>query len=549
MNLTRPDRRSRPFGTARLAAVVTVAAAASLVLAACGGTDTTDPAGSAGAAGATGEPTAGGDLTIGTYLDPVCIDNQQIGTNASLSVTRQIVDSLTEQDPETGEILPWLATEWTTNADSSVFTFVLRDDVTFSDGTAFTAESVKTNLDAIVALGAKSPLAGPYLAGLTGVTVVDPTTVEIAFDRPNAQFLQATSNIALGMVSDATSAMTAEERCAAGVVGTGPFTLDSYVANDSVVLSKRDGYAWAPPSSSNTGEAYLDTVTFQVLPENSVRTGALLSGQIDAMDSVQQQDEAMVSSGGFSIISRPNPGFAVSILFKLDGPVGSDPAVRRAMMIGIDRADALAVLGPTGAETLGLLTPTTPGAVDLSEFLAPDPAEAATILDEAGWEEGEDGVREKDGVRLELDFPYFFDGPVVELLQQEYAKLGIQLNIRQITAGEFIATQESGDFDATVGNLTRADIDVLRSLMTSAGANYFRFADPSLQDLLVAQAAEPDATARADIAQQAQELVLENAYAVPLHAMAGTYAVRDGVEGLAFEASTRLSLIDTHLTD
>jgi len=210
VNLTRPDRRSRPFGTARLAAVVTVAAAASLVLAACGGTDTTDPAGSAGAAGATGEPTAGGDLTIGTYLDPVCIDNQQIGTNASLSVTRQIVDSLTEQDPETGEILPWLATEWTTNADSSVFTFVLRDDVTFSDGTAFTAESVKTNLDAIVALGAKSPLAGPYLAGLTGVTVVDPTTVEIAFDRPNAQFLQATSNIALGMVSDATSAMTAD---------------------------------------------------------------------------------------------------------------------------------------------------------------------------------------------------------------------------------------------------------------------------------------------------------------------------------------------------
>jgi peptide/nickel transport system substrate-binding protein len=494
------------------------------------------------------EPASGGDLIVGTYLDPTCIDNQQIGTNASLSVTRQLTDSLTEQDPETGEIEPWLAEAWEVNEDSTVFTFTLRDGVTFSDGSEFDAQVVKDNIDGIIALGAQAPVAGPYLAGLESATVLDEQTIEIAFAQPNAQFLQATSNIAMGMVSSATAAMTAEERCAAGIVGTGPFVLESYAANDSTVLAKRDGYDWAPPSAAHEGEAYLDSVTFQVLPENSVRTGALLSGQVDAMDNVQQQDEASVSGNGFSLVTRANPGFAVSVMFNLASGPGADPAVRKAMMIGVDREDALAVLGPTGAETPGVLTSTTPGAEDFTSYFEADPEAAADLLEEAGWVEGADGVREKDGQRLELDFPYFFDGPVVELLQQAYAELGIRLNISQVTTADFLTAIQDGAFDATVGNLTRADIDVLRSTLTNTGANWYGFTDAELQSLLEAQAAEPDPDARVEIANQIQEVILDNAYVVPLHALAQGYAVRDGVNAFEFEASSRLDLYDTWMT-
>ncbi|MDF2579192.1 MAG: dppA [Microbacterium sp.] len=497
---------------------------------------------------AAAEPAPGGDLVIGTYLDPTCIDNQQIGTNASLSVTRQLTDSLTEQDPESGEIGPWLAESWEVNEDSSSFTFTLRDGVTFSDGTELTAQVVKENIDAIVALGAQAPVAGPYLAGLEAATVVDDQVIEISFAQPNAQFLQATSNIALGIVSSATAAMSAEERCAAGVVGTGPFVLDSYAANDATVLVKREDYDWAPPSADHDGAAYLDSITFQVLPENSVRTGALLSGQIDAMDNVQQQDEASVSSNGFRIVSRANPGFAVSVLFNLDSPVASDPAVRKAMMIGIDRDDVLSVLGPTGAATPGVLTDTTPGAADFTDYFTPDPDAAVELLEDAGWVEGADGVREKDGVALAFEFPYFFDGPVVELLQQEYAELGIRLDISQVTTADFLALLQEGAFDATVGNLTRADVDVLRSTLTSAGANWYGMSDAALQQLLEDQAAEPDVDSRLAIAGTIQDTVLENAYVVPLHALAAAYAVRDGVHDLQFEASTRLNLYDTWVT-
>jgi peptide/nickel transport system substrate-binding protein len=527
-------RRGLPLGAVSLVTM--------LALSACGGS-ASEPAASGG------EPVTGGDLTIGTYLDPTCIDPQQIGTNASLSVTRQIVDSLTDQDPDTGEIVPWLADSWEINEDSSVFTFSLRDGVTFSDGTAFTASSVKANLDGIVALGALAPVSGPYLAGLTAATVLDESTIEIAFSKPNAQFLQATSNIALGMVSEATAAQSADERCATGAVGSGPFVLDNYTANDATVLSKRDGYAWGSPTWATDGEANLDTITFQVLPENSVRTGALMSGQIDAMDSVQQQDEASLTGGGFQIISRANPGFAVSILFNLSSPIASDPAVRQALMVGVNREDIVSILGPTGAETEGVLTQTTPGASDFTQYLSFDPEEAASILEDAGWAEGADGTREKDGVALELDFPYFFDGPVVELMQQQLAEIGVRLNISQITTAEFISALASKDFDATVGNLTRADIDVLRSTLTSAGANNYSMSDAELEELLGAQAAEPDAAARIEIAGQIQESVLENAYAVPLHALAGAYAVASTVQEFKFEASTRLALHDTWITE
>lgn len=520
----------------RTRTALAIATIATIGLTAC------SPGGGSGEGG--DEPVAGGTITVGTYLDPTCIDPQQIGTNASLSITRQLTDSLTDQDPDTGEIVPWLAKSWEINDDSSVFTFSLREDVTFSDGSPFDAEVVKTNLDRIVELGAGLQAASTFVAGLESVTVVDEYTVEIAFAAPNAQFLQATSGIPLGMLSSDTAQMSPEERCSEGIVGTGPFVLESYTANDSTILAKREDYAWGSPTWSSQGPAHLDGITFRVIPENGVRTGALLSGQIDAMDNVQQQDEASVSGDGFHIVTRPNPGFAVSIFFNLESEVSSDPAVRHAIMTAINRDEILTVLGPTGAAISGILSDTTPGASDASGYLEFDPDGAADTLDEAGWAVGDDGVRVKDGVRLSMDMPYFFDGPVAELLQQQLGAIGIELNIREVVVADFIGILADGTFDVTIGNLTRADIDVLRSVLTSAGANNYNLADPELEELLQAQASEPDPQLRADLAAQIQTIVLENAYAVPMHALAGAYGVSDTVHDFKFDASTRLTLHD-----
>ncbi len=144
---------------------ITVTAAASLtavlglgVLTSCG------TAAGQGDDDYTGPPVNGGTLRVAFDADITCADGQQAGNNTALNVSRQIADSLTDQVPETGEIVPWLAESWDVSDDSITFTFHLRDGVTFTDGTPFTAQSVKDNFEGIVDLGAKSSLGSTYLA-------------------------------------------------------------------------------------------------------------------------------------------------------------------------------------------------------------------------------------------------------------------------------------------------------------------------------------------------------------------------------------------------
>src|SRR5439155_5973175 len=116
------DRFPQRVGSMSARTYVAGLAVAALALTAC----------SSAAAPATGSttPVAGGTLRWGLQADPVCLDPRQGGLTASLTITRSVVDSLTDQDPDTGEIRPWLASSWETSADASSFTFHLRDDVT-----------------------------------------------------------------------------------------------------------------------------------------------------------------------------------------------------------------------------------------------------------------------------------------------------------------------------------------------------------------------------------------------------------------------------------
>ena len=97
---------------------------------------------------------SGGTLTLGLSTDPISIQPRGGGAgNDQLYVARQLFDSLLEQDPATGKLIPWLAESYEVSPDATTFTFHLRDDVTFSDGTPLTAQVVKDNFDDIVASG------------------------------------------------------------------------------------------------------------------------------------------------------------------------------------------------------------------------------------------------------------------------------------------------------------------------------------------------------------------------------------------------------------
>ncbi|MGX1811591.1 ABC transporter substrate-binding protein [Nocardia sp. NPDC055321] len=526
-----------------LALAGTVAAA--LSLAACGGADS-------GSGEPSGPPQPGGTLRYGLSTAPTCSDPAQSATNQTIYVTRQIVDSLTDQDPETGKITPWLASSWFVSQDAKTFRFQLREGVTFSDGSPLTADSVAKNFDSIVALGgAKAPLAASYLSGYAGSKAVDARTVQVDFNTPNSQFLQATSTPQLGIQGEATLAKSADDRCLGGNVGSGPFTYAEWKQGASATLAKRIGYNWGSAVFATPGEAYLDKIVFTVVPESGVRTGSLASGQLDAISDALPQDVPQLESAGARVQFTSNPGLPFGLQPNVTRGPFTDPAVRAALLTAINRQELVdTVLGPQFKTASSVLASRTPGYTDLSARLRFDQDAAKQILEKAGWVPGADGVRVKDGQRLSaaVTFAPAFAGnqAILELTQQQLRGIGFDLKLEQVSVAESTARQNTKNFDLNYYNTTRADGDILRTTFGIDQRNLNgRGPNAKLDALLSGQLSATDPAERNRLLNEAQGAVLDEGLWIPTVELSQAIGVGGNVADLKFEASARLQLHDT----
>jgi peptide/nickel transport system substrate-binding protein len=515
----------------------------SVVLTACG-------SGGGDSGSGAGQPTSGGTLTFAVGSDAGCVDPQQVASNETIYSVRQIVDSLTDQDPKTGTIVPWLAKSWDVSSDATTFTFHLRSGVTFSDGSKLTAQVVKDNFDAVPKLGALGTLAEGYLSGVKSTTVVDPLTVKVTFSQPNAQFLQATSTHSLGIESSASVKRTPQQKCSDGVIGSGPFVLKQYVQNQSITLAKRTGYAWGSSRWSKKGEAYLDKLVFKVVPEAGVRAGSLQSGQVDAISSVGKANEAALKGGQVTLQRRANPGVVFGLGLNNARPVLKDTRVRQAIVSALDRQQIADTVFPTGTQAAtSVLAQTTPDYISLASDLTSDAAKARSLLDLSGWKMGSDGIRTKDGKKLSLTVKWFPNAstnqPALELIQQQLKAVGVEVVLKQLQVTQFAPTLQSGDFDAVWGNVTRADPDILRSSFSTKLANFYHLPASSLDTALSAQAATVDAAKRRQLVTQAQQSLVQNAYYVPVVELQTQLGVAKKVHDVNFDASSRIQLHDT----
>jgi len=552
----------------RKAALIAGLLGLTLFTAACGSGTTTAGAGSgsssaAGSAAASesdsagATPTEGGTLTFAVGNDPISLNPSGTGSgNDTLYVTRQLFDSLTEQDPDTGDLLPWLAESFTASPDATSFTFSLRPGVTFSDGTALTAESVKATFDDIVANGADALSAIPYLTGYTGTTVADDRTLTVTFGAPNGSFLQATSSVALAPVGAATLAVPYAQRgTGPELVGTGPFTLNHYTKNTEVALDQRADYTWGPADRDNTGAAHLDHVVFKIVPESGVRTGSLESGQVRVIGGVAPQDIKTLSDAGHPLVVRANPGLAFGISPVESRPIVADDNVRKAIALAINPADVRDVaLNDSFAVATSSLAHNTPGWSDQTSRIVFDPDQAGTLLDQAGWAKGADGIREKDGQQLHLVLAYISNfGPnqaAVEYIQQQLKDVGIDVGLWTGTVPDLRTGLGQGSFDLVWANLSRADGDVLRQQFSVTGTNWYKIDDAELEAALVGQQSTADQARRNEYLATAQQILVEKAYNIPVFELTTVLGTADAVHGVALGADSRLApLTQAFLSD
>ncbi|WP_079195557.1 ABC transporter substrate-binding protein [Streptomyces acidiscabies] len=528
----RPRRRLRLAG-ALLAVVLPVGA--------CSG-----GGGDSGGTSAGGAPRDGGTLLVGSEADPGCLDPQQTGQVGAIDITRSVVDSLTAQDPKTGKIVPWLAKSFTVSPDGSAFTFVLRDGVTFSDGTPVDATAVKTTFDNLVKLPANG--APSYLIGYRGTTVTDAHTLTVTFRTANAQFLQASSTVGLGILAPSTFTASTADRCRGKLTGSGPYVLDHYTSNQEAVLKKRADYAWPSSIAANKGAAHLDAVKFTFVPESGARTGALSSGQVDIAKALQPTDEAQFKSNGFRVLSAPGPGLVPPLSLNHRG-ILADQRVRAALLKGIDRQGLVdSVLSESYKPATSALSSTTPYYTDFSDKLRYDPQGAAALLDSAGWTKSGDGIREKDGKPLTLTWLIPAPMPPAnEAVQQQLRKIGVDVKLKPVAPAVYVEQQQKGAFDLTAVGVSRADPDVLRTVFYSKSANLWHLPPSELDTYLEQEAAATGTAARQTAVTNAVRWLLDHADTVPLYEGAQVHGVSDKVKGFTLDASNRFDLHDTWL--
>jgi peptide/nickel transport system substrate-binding protein len=520
----------------------TAAGALLLALAACGG-----PAPAAGAAAA-GTPVEGGQLTYALSAFPKCVDPALQARG--LSAPQQFVETLTDQDRKTGDIVPRLAQSWEVAPDARSVTFHLRQGVTFSDGTPLTADVVKANIDSLKDLSAQGKTDTPLISSLNsyqGATVLDPATLRVDFGDPELGFLRNVSDPYFGIYAASTVASSFDDRCAGtSLIGTGPYVISNIVKNQKIELTKRADYTWAPAGvTTHTGAGHLDKIVFEVVPESGVRVGGLQSGQFDVVDDVPVTDQDSVTGSGNQLLTGLVPNLVPGLRQNPFSPLGGSAAVREAIQKGIDRTEIRDTLYsdkytlPTSA-----IASNTPYWADESAGLAYDPDGAKKILADDGWTTGPDGVWVKDGQRLAPRIIYVSGTnqgatqPELELIQQQLKKIGIDLQLKPGTLTEYTAVyndKKNNSYDFLTGSGPAKDVDFLAGLFLTTNPALGGADQPELEAAANRlNLAATDADRRA-AATDLQALLINKGYWIPIREQTKAVGIRAGVQGVTID--------------
>ncbi|MCB5906338.1 ABC transporter substrate-binding protein [Streptomyces pinistramenti] len=533
----------------RRRAVTSLAALALTVLATgCGaGAVATAPLGD--------RPAPGGTLTYATDREPTCLDPHVSGDMPQAYVAQQFLDSLVALDAH-GRIRPWLATSWDVSKDAATYTFHLRRDVRFTDGTRFDAAAVKANLDHMVDPATQSGTAGGYLAPYKNTEVIGAFTARVHLDRPYSPFLNMLAQAFLGMESPKAIERGKEANCAAPV-GTGPFIVQKWNRQSDVELVRNPHYNSPPPYARHTGPAHLAKVVWRFIPEPATRFAAVQSGQADVIDALPPEDQASAERDSrLKAVVRDRPGNPTNLALNASRAPFDDRRVRAAFLYSADVVNGLkSVFFGQYRRAGGPLSYVTPDYAGGYENAWPhDPKKADALLDKAGWGHRDGaGYRIRKGRRLSADVLLKSDiSPnqlaLMEQIQATAKDVGFDLELLGLDAATVNTRYLAGDYDLRDGYWNTNTPDVLHTVFGSeyavhhgihSNASYAK--DPAIDRLLRTAQATTDQDSQRRLYGKAQQLISAGAYQLTLYPQTTRLAAhRASVRGAALEPALSL---------
>jgi peptide/nickel transport system substrate-binding protein len=476
-----------------------------------------------------GEPTNGGDITfIIDSLGDTWIPNNSAISSFQGHIWGHVTDKLLYVDAD-GNVSPWIAERWEQNDSATEFTLHLKTGVTFSDGTSLDASAVVANLDIWYA-GRKNEGINPI--GLFPKTydhaeAVDATTAKVFFKKPTLGFIPTLGYHGSILISPKTIAQPAAQQAdLSKTSGSGPYVVDSWKEGDFVKLVKRKDYNWGPAAVGHTGPAYLDTITYKLVSEPSLRVAAVQSGQADVAYNASPQELESLKAEGFTIATPRYLGFVNGWAINTKLAPYDDVKVRQALQAGINRQEIIdTVYTPDWKLATSFIQSNVPGATDQSNLLAYNPDRAEKLLDEAGWIKGAGGIRTKNGEPLLLTLysnPYLATSKSVdELIAQQLSKIGWKVSIRAYDVVTFGQKVKYGGPAVPAYEVTRSFIDAgtVASILTNAnnGENWFALdeSDKTLNELRDKIASAGSTETRKPLLDELQKYILDQGYFIP----------------------------------
>ncbi len=340
-----------------------------------------------------------------------------------------------------------LAESWTISEDGKIYTFKIRNGVTFSDGTVCDANAILANFNAIIENKDRHTWL-EMMNLLVGVSAPDDHTFVIELSEAYYPMLTELGCIRpFAMISPNCMIDGSTKDGVSGYIGTGPYVLTDFETDQYAVFERNENYWGEKPE--------IERITVKVIPDNQTRIMALESGEIDLIFGKNMLDADAISqyvdSDKFEV-ALSDPTSTRHIVLNTTNEILSDTAVRQALQHATNRtAISEGIFYGLEQPADALYAATVPYCdVELTPYEYSTET-ASSMLDEAGWIMGSSGIREKGGKKLELDLLYNSDSvtekTISEYLQSEYLKLGISLNIHGEEEQSYRDNMKAGNFD------------------------------------------------------------------------------------------------------
>ena len=446
-------------------------------------------------------------LYFSTVADPITCDPAIASDGESGMVIDRVFSGLMRYNPD-GSVSPEIAESYTVSEDGKVYTFKIREGITFHDGTVCDAEAVKWNYERQMGDNATPdmPYAVSFYSPIVSVEAPDALTFVVTLAEPNVAFL-VNNAMRIGMgIASPTAFQADPEGFARNPVGSGPYKFGEWVPDQYFTLVRFDDYILGKPVNAG--------ITYRIIKESATRTSEMITGGLDYMGNISLDDVPALAAAE-SVYLKSLPGKNIGYLAFADyaaNDLFKDDRLRQAVAYALD-IDTInkGLYGDDMVTAKSIIPPIMQGGDKEFTTLGYDPAKAQELMAEAGY---------PDGFSFKLLAYNVTKGynPAAERLavqiQAELSKVNISVEIIIKPWADFITSMymESPDYDAILAgwgaasNDTAYMLQLLESMNAGDGANHSGYSNPEFDALVAKAKASTDPEVIASLYAEAAQL-------------------------------------------